>query len=79
MKQEKEIIAIKDKDLRRRMESLVASSGGQITLTDIMRAAIYEKLDQLEKSGTFSVRLTPPPIGEKLKTKSRRANTAGGS
>jgi len=88
MKPEKEIIALKDKVLRKRMESLVAASGGQITLTDIMRAAISEKLEQLEKSGTFSVTLRVPPPSDHppsnsaeppSKKRSRRAKDAGGS
>lgn len=48
-------IIIRDKALRRRLEHLVAMSNGIISFTDIARAALIEKLEQLERDGVESL------------------------
>lgn len=65
MKTKSDLLAIKDKELRIRVMAAIEQSGGQLTIADILRAALEEKLAHMEKSGTFTVqaktlKLTPP-------------------
>ena len=61
MKNEKkhsDIIAIRDAGLRARIIALVElakKSGRKLAIADILRSALYEKLDRMEQSGKFSI------------------------
>lgn len=52
---ESDIIAIRDSVLRARIQALVNSSKGKIKIAHIVRAAIEEKLDQVDRTGSFTI------------------------
>lgn len=90
MKKGSDLIAIKDKQLRKRVLAFVEKTGGEVTIADIIRAALEEKLADMERTGTLTIpaktislaRASEPPSAgadNPSQRKSRRASDAGGS
>jgi|GEM_PF-5736752 len=52
---DKQYIGFKDAKLLRRMERIVELSKGDISKSDILRAALIDKLDQIERDGELKV------------------------
>jgi hypothetical protein len=53
-----DILALRDAALRARVIALVEQSKGRITIADILRSAVMEKLDRIAQTGQFSIPVT---------------------
>ena len=60
-------ITIRDADLRMRLEAVIEASGGLLTLTGIVRAALEEKLGSMEQSKEIRISLSGSPPKKKRK------------
>jgi hypothetical protein len=50
-------IGFKDEVIRQRLENIVKQSCGRITITDLLRAAVTEKLDEIESTKLVSIKI----------------------
>ena len=69
-------ITIRDADLRQRVEAVIEASGGLLTLTTIVRAAIEEKLSSMEQSGEIRIPL-PRSRPARRQSPKKRPRTRG--
>lgn len=56
-----DIIGVRAKDLRKRIDDLIAANPGKVDLSSLVRTAVEEKLDRIEKGEDPGIKLTIPP------------------
>jgi hypothetical protein len=63
--QDNDRITIRDAELRTRLDAVIEASGGLLTLSGIIRAALEEKLSTIEAADEMRIPLRRPAGGKK--------------